>query len=146
MSFVTVNNLEAVNQLEQALAVSDIEKNKDKRIDSHNKEEYNKQFDLDYDDYGNIILYSNEVTEKKKYNKKQAMIDSLIKSLEKNKNKKYSKDIYKFNPYDRSKKNTKKIPGARRFDHTTPSIEEKSQSEEEELDDLYYIDYFYYDK
>lgn len=124
--------------------MSDIEKNKDKRIDSFKKEEYNKKFDLDYDDYGNIILYSNEDTERKKDEKKKALLKSFLENLEKSKNKKYSNDIYKYNPYNKIKMPSKKIPGARRFDHTTPSSAEKSTSDK--LDDLYYIDYFYYDK
>ena len=57
--------MEAVNQLQAAL--SDIEKNKDKHKNTdQNNPEHGKKFNLDYDDYGNIILYSDEETDLKR--------------------------------------------------------------------------------
>ena len=141
--------MEAVNQLQAAL--SDIEKNKDKhRNAEHNKPEHGKKFNLDYDDHGNIILYSDEETDiaRLKERRKNAMMVNFIKGLDKIKDKKYSKkqDFYKFKPHQQKSK-IKKIPGARRFDYSASlSSEERPAKKREELDDLYYVDYFYYDK
>ena len=141
--------MEAVNQLQAAL--SDIEKNKDKHKNTdQNNPEHGKKFNLDYDDYGNIILYSNEETEmdRMKDRKKNAMMVNFIKGLDKIKDKTYSKnkEMYKFKPHLQIPKIKKKIPGARRFDYSTPVSGERPEKKSEELDDLYYVDYFYYDK
>ena len=144
--------MEAVNQLQAAL--SDIEKNKDKHKNKNtdrNKPEHGKKFNLDYDNYGNIILYSDEETdmERVKERKKNAMMVNFIKGLDKIKDKKYSnnQEMYKFKPHLQKPKTKKKIPGARRFDYSAPvSGERPEQKKSEELDDLFYVDYFYYDK
>ena len=141
--------MEAVNQLQAAL--SDIEKNKDKhRNTDHNKPEQSKKFNLDYDDHGNIILYSDEETDiaRLKDRKKNAMMVNFIKGLDKIKDKKYSKnqEMYKFQPHQKKPK-MKKMPGARRFDYSAPGSDETPPvKKSEELDDLFYVDYFYYDK
>ena len=140
--------MEAVNQLQAAL--SDIEKNKDKhRNTEHNKPEHGKKFNLDYDDYGNIILYSDEETDlaRLKERKKNAMMANFIKGLDKIKDKKYSKnqEMYKFKPHQKIPK-IKKMPGARRFDYSAPVSGETAAQKSEEADDLFYVDYFYYDK
>ena len=143
--------MEAVNQLQAAL--SDIEKNKDKHKNTdQNNPEHGKKFNLDYDDYGNIILYSDEETDLKKLKewKKNTMMVDFIKGLDKIKDKKFSKqkDLYKFKPHVKKPK-IKKIPGARRFDYSAPEAPvsaERPVQKSEELDDLYYVDYFYYDK
>ena len=74
---------------------------------------------------------------------------NFIKGLDKIKDKKYSKnqEMYKFNPYQKIKPKLKKMPGARRFDYSAPvSGETPSVKKSEEDDDLFYVDYFYYDK